>query len=224
MCLPTSTTSTVTAKMRWLKSFVKLNTALVKFGPDDLLRAREVSSPPLQHIRTKCKYVGYDHIRRSDSSPILSMSQTLRSWYCSEPDVPHTRGSVAEFANRITLDDATDLTGFLKLAYEAWGREPGYARLWASLNLTLTMWIYRRSVLAPSVKLQRRTHLTKEQYGKCLMSLSADSTYLDYLLGRKLNDDHRGPTYARIKQVFVRRLQDEGVAHAIFPNTTWSSR
>ena len=30
--------------------------------------------------------------------------------------------------------------------------------------------------------------------------------------------------YARIKQVFVRRLRDEGVAHAIFPNTTWSSR
>jgi hypothetical protein len=207
------------------EEFRQLNSALVKFSPDDLLRAKEVQSPSLQRLRARCKFIGYDHVRHNDTtSPILSMSQVIRAWFGSEPDVPSVHGSASSLADRLTLDDAVELANFLNMAFEAWGRDKVYARLWSQLNLTLVLWVYRRSVLAPPQKVQRRTHLTREQFGKCMHALSADGGYLDYLLGRKFNDDHRGPTYARIKQVFVRRLRDEGISNALFPNASWGSR
>jgi hypothetical protein len=204
------------------EEFHRLNSSLVRFGPDDLLRAREVGSPSLQRLRKLCPFVGYDSIRRSDRAPLLGMSLTLRAWYGSEPEAPvSSAGSAATLADRLSLEDAHALGTFLNMCLVAWGREHQYARLWGGLNLTLCAWLYRRMVLAPVVKVQRRTRLESDQFGKCLMALSADSLYLDYLVGRRLSDDHRAPTYNRIKSAFVRRLRDDGVKAPVFPQPPW---
>lgn len=46
-------------------------------------------------------------------------------------------------------------------------------------------------------------------FRKCLMSLAADASYCDWLLGRAMGDRDRGPAYSRIKQIFTRRLLEE---------------
>src|SRR3977135_3009775 len=44
--------------------FVRLNSALVRMRPDDVLRGLESTSPALKQLRADCNFVGYDQIRR----------------------------------------------------------------------------------------------------------------------------------------------------------------
>ena len=50
---------------------------------------------------------------------------------------------------------------------------------------------------------------SNDLFRKCLMSLSADAGYADWLVGRKLGDRDRSPAYSRIKQIFTGRIMDE---------------
>ena len=71
------------------EEFVELNSALVKMRPDDILRGLEGTIPALQIIRQGCAFVGYDQIRRNNTSaPILSMSALLRCWVGASTDTP----------------------------------------------------------------------------------------------------------------------------------------
>lgn len=187
--------------------FERLNSALVKMRPDDFLRAREASSEPLQIIRKKCGFVGYDMIRRNERSPILSMSTILRCWSASRAEVPTAGGiSASEAAAGLNVDEANKITDFLCLAYDAFGRDPEYARVWSALTLTISMWLYRRTVLSQN---STATYLTREEFAKGLMALTADSRHMDWLVGRMLNDRDRAPAYNRMKVIFAARLYTE---------------
>lgn len=195
-------------------AFVDLNTALVKMRPDDVLRGLEGSVPILRKVREACPFVGYDHIRRGTYSPILSMSLVFRVWFSSRNDTP-TNGSSGLSARGImeTFDDesAERLIIFLRTAYEAWGKDQENNRLWGALNLTLCAWIFRRLVMNESTDpTKRSSRLTLVQFKKCLMSLSADGNYVDWLVGRSLSDRDRSPCYKRIAAVIRSRLQDDG--------------
>ncbi len=203
------------------REFVDLNAHLVSMKPDDNLRGLEACLPALQKIRELCPFVGYDSIRRGERSPILSMSMTVRAWDQSATDVPGC-GSVssASLAESISVEDAELLAGFLNVAMTAWGRDREYGRLWLAVNMTICMWLYRRIVLTSySSKTPR---LSKDQFTKCLMGLSADPTYLDWLAGRHIGRHDRAPCYARIKQIFVKRLNDMGVPKANLPAPAWT--
>jgi hypothetical protein len=194
------------------KEFVRLNSSLVKLRPDDILRGMEPSTPALQRIRRKCGFVGYDMIRRSEKAPVLSMSAFIRSWAAAKQDVPQTGSSLEALA---TLEDDHE-TGhaidFATVCYEAWHRDMEYARLWSALNMTLCGWLYRRAVMGDRLSAASRTaRFSKEEFRKCLMALSAESQYLDYLVGRQLNDRDRAPAYSRVKAIFQRRhFQETG--------------
>ena len=202
--------------------YVRYNSKLVIQRPDDVLRAIEHTSPPLQSIRKACSYVGYDMIRRGDKAPMVSMSLLLRCWVGSAAEVPSSTGcAAAEVARNLSQDDASTLIQFLHCAYSAWGRDLEYGRLWASLNLSLAMWLYRRLVLTTySAKSPR---LTKDQFGKCLMSLSADKTYLDWLVGRQLTERDRSPAYQRMKTLFANRLAVDMGRRPALPQPAWST-
>lgn len=202
--------------------YVRFNSKLVNQRPDDVLRAIEHTSEPLQYVRRMCPFVGYDMIRRGPSSPMVSMATLLRCWFGSAPEVPTHAGMAAgDLARALSMDDANALCEFLKLAHSAWGKDAEYGRLWGALNMTVSMWLYRRMVITPySPKTPR---LTKDQFGKCLMSLSADPTYLDWLMGRALRERDRSPCYSRIKAIFAVRLTTELGKKPLLPSPAWST-
>lgn len=204
------------------EEFVRLNSSLVKLRPDDILRGLEASLPTLQRLRKKCPFVGYDMIRRNEKAPILSMSMVLRQWYASFQESPSSApiSSTQIAQTSLTESEVDTLIAFLTICYDAWGRDMEYARLWASLNLGLCMWLFRRLVLGHDVSAVS-TRLTHDQFRKCLMALSADSKYLDYLVGRKFNERDRSPAYQRIKARFAGRLYQETGKKPKLPNPPW---
>ncbi len=212
--------------------FVRLNSALVRMRPDDILRGLEASTPFLAKIRKECPFVGYDNIRRSSSSsPVLGMSQVVRNWAGSSTETPSPNlpggGSVASAALHIDANSVDDLIRFLNIAHQAWGRDPEYFRLWGQLNLTVCMWLWRRLVTNVSRSgTTRYIAVTAPQFKQCLMALSANHDYLDWLPGRNLSDRDRSPCYVRIKNIFTRRLSEEmrDKRKILLPLPPWASR
>jgi hypothetical protein len=201
--------------------FVRLNSSLVRMKPDDILRGLEASLPQLQRIRKACPFVGYDQVRRSDHSPILSMSVLLRCWEGGKRDVPASsvsRGVV--IAQGLQDDDVKELTRFLGCCFKAWGRDYEYQRLWASLNFTLCAWLYRRTVL--TAHSGKSIRLTDDLFTKAMMSLSAETQYLDYLVGRHMGDRDRAPAYTRITNICASRIREETGKKAMFPRPAWA--
>jgi len=205
------------------EEFFRVNQHLVNIRPDDKLRALELTLPVLLEIRRHCPFVGYDHIRRNGSSPIISMSKLLRNWMASSAETPVSGGSASvHVAAQLQAASAKDLIDFLRLAHAAWGRDPEYARLWAGLNLTMCMWLYRNMVL--DTYTERTTELTKQQFGRALSTLSSNGAYLDWLVSRNLSDHSRSPAYTRMKKVMLPRLREDlGTSRIYFPDPPWVS-
>jgi hypothetical protein len=129
-----------------------------------------------------------------------------------------------------SLDQASvqNLIAFLSTAHSAWGRDPEYYRLWGNLNLSLCMWLWNRLVIDRDRSgAKRYSVLNIPEFKKCLMSLSADSNYVAWLLGRNLTDRDRSPCYRKIKDVFVRRLAEDRKAETekrpSLPSPVWVS-
>ena len=205
------------------QEFVNLNSRLVNMKPDDILRGLEGIHTSLAKVRRRCTYVGYDQIRRGPKSPLLSMSALLRCWFASAPEVPAAGGmSSTDIVERFTDEEAESVIAFLDMAMHAWGRDVEYHRLWLNLNLTICMWLYRRMVVTPYSS--KTPKLTKDQFTKCLMMLSGDAHYLDWIVSRTLRDKDRGPTYSRIKGLFAKRLETDTGKKPNLPQPSWASR
>ena len=203
--------------------FVNLNSQIVKMRPDDILRGLEETYEPLRKLRRRCPFVGYDQIRRNEKAPVLSMSATLRSWNGSATEIPKGGGiSAAQLARTFSMEEAETLVSFLDCAIAAWGRDAVNARLWGNLNLCICMWMYRRLVITPySARTQK---IGKDQFTKCLMSLSAAEIYADWLVGRNLNTRDLAPAYGRIKGIFSGRLEQDTGKKPSLPQPAWASR
>jgi len=202
--------------------FVKLNQHLVNLKPDDIVRGMESSCPPLAKLRQRCKYVGYDNIRRSDTSPVIAMAQLLRCWAGSANDTPRAGGiSAAQLAERFSMSDCDELVGFLDCAFTAWSRDAVNAKLWGALNITLCMWLYRRMHL--SVHSSKTTRVSQENFTKCLMSVAAAEIYVSWLVGRQLAPRDLKPCYDRLKKVFAGRLEKETNKRPLMPAPAWAT-
>lgn len=223
-------------RMHWFEDvaqmaeeFEELNSALVNWKPDDILRARECYMPALQELRKICPFIGYTMIRRSTGAPLISMSAVLRCWFGSESEVPMAGAgkSARNAAERLTMDEAKALAAYLELPHAAWGRDAEFFKLWGNLTLCLTMWMYRRTVI--QLYTPATTRLTRDQFRNGLGALSADARFLEFLQGRGLNDVSRAPTYNRIKSVFASRLESEfggktksGATKLRLPTPSWA--
>lgn len=204
--------------------YMRLNDKLVNMKPDDLMRALEQNSPPLQEIRRICDFVGYDNIRKSTSnSLVIGMSALIKCWFTSKCETPSSGGlePSLELVDRLDETEVRDMTAFLNVAYGAWGNDPENYRLWSNLNLIMCMWMFRVLVLKHESK--KTVMLNAAQFGRCLMSVSADSAYVDWLLGRKLGERDRSPCYSRLKTIFGRRLiEDNANKRPMFPQPAWA--
>ncbi len=208
------------------REFVNLQLQLVRMRPDDILRGMEGATPALARIRTRCPFVGYGHVRHGDQRknfPIVSMSTLLRAWLAARGETPAYKGtqSALAAAEAITLTDADQLSDFCSLANQSWGQDPEYYRLWTALNVTLCMWFFRSVVLQPYGP--RRLAMTRSQFAKCLMALSADSSYIDWLGGRHLSERDRSPAYGRLKAIFTARIAEDTGAKPMLPVPVWTA-
>lgn len=205
------------------EEFVRLNSSLVRLRPDDILRGLEGHSEALQYIRKHCPFVGYDMVRRSARAPVVGMSTLLRCWTASAAETPSAAGgSAAQIARSLTLDDAKLCAQFITAAEKAWGRDQEYARLYAGLNLTLCMWLFRRTVIKPYVP-GVTTSMTLDQFRACMLGVSANVHYLDYIVGRKLGDRDRSPAYRRLKDTIGKRYTLDTRKRARLPSPPWAS-
>jgi len=209
--------------------FVKLNTAIKKMKPDDLLRGLAPNMPNLQRIMRECPFIGYTHIRRKGSGgPLVNLATVLRGWDKSSTETPSgsSRGlSITQVASAQDNTSTANLIKVMSLMDNAWGRDPEYYKLWGNLNMTICMWLYRRMVIDTTRKGGARVSvLSDTQFKHCLMALSANSSYLDWLVSRTLNDRDRSPALSRIKTIFTRRLIEDGMTKPYLPQPAWSSK
>jgi len=201
--------------------FVELNSQLVPLRPDDILRALEGTNQALKKIHDKCPFIGYDSIRRTEKSPMLSMSSALRAWFCSAPEVPGGRGmSAIDMAESINPEDVDRLIDGLTICHQSWGRDQQYQRLWNGLNLTITLWLYRRTVIAQYSP--ATTRLDRASFGRCLCSLSATGGYLDWLHGRNMGNRDRAPCFNRMKIIFAKRIAEDSNKKPRLPGPAWA--
>lgn len=193
------------------KEYVKLNSSIVKMNPDDVLRGMEGSLATLHNLRRECPFVGYDHIRRNPEAPVLSMSAAIRCWSGARTETPKVgAGSALTLAETLTVEDVDEMGRFLKVARAAWGSDPQNHRLWSSLNLTMCMWLWRRLVTDRDRSgTKRYVVLNADLFKKCLMQVSANSDYIDWLVGRNMSERDRAPCYSRLRTIFVTRLKQE---------------
>lgn len=205
--------------------FRNVNSHIVSMRPDDHLRAFEMESEPLARLRRECPFVGYDMVRRGESAPLLSMSTTIRSWAAAGKEVPVSggiSGGAMRIAEFLTEEDVDHLVQFLNIAKLTWGSDKEYLRLWGNLNLTVCMWLFRRTVIAGySAKSAR---LTPAQFSKCMTALSASEAYLEWLRSRTFSETNRSPAYKRVKDLFVKRLSEELGRRPNLPQPAWGGR
>ena len=213
------------------EEFVRLNSWLVRFKPDDILRGLEQTEPALGKLREVCSsngfsFIGYDNIRRSSSSSaIVGMSPVLRAWFGSVNDTPRMEVTATKLVVRLDDENITQLGSFLNCAFHAWNTDPQSYRLWGNLNLLVCMWLFRRIVLKQNDgPTKRHVYITVRQFAQCLMSLSADADYRDWLFGRAIIERDRAGCYKRIKEAFVPRLMHElGMKQVKMPGGEWTT-
>ena len=209
--------------------FVELNGKLVNMRPDDILRALEEDLPELRRVRSCCDFVSYGQVQRTNTAKaVIGMSALLRCWYMARVEVPSSHAPRAtELATALDAAEADKLILFMQTARSAWGTDPENYRLWNGLNLTICMWIWRRLVINTERGVKKAVVLTPEEFRKCLMSVSANGDYLEWLVGRQIGERDRAPCYGRLKAIFIKRLSEGRDAKSpklMFPQPSWAPR
>jgi hypothetical protein len=202
--------------------FLMLNTPISRKKPDDQLRAMQESSKPLQMLQKQCPYIGYRFLRANPDAPILSMAAVLRCWHGAGNETPAPNGTAVNLGLNLTIEDAEQVSQFLQVAFAAWGKDIENARLWSSLNLCILMWLWRVLVLDRDRTGSRRyVVLTVDQFRHCLMAVSADKEYTEWLVGRNTAERDRAPCYRRLRTIFMLRIHREIEGKFKMPQPSW---
>lgn len=208
------------------EEYVRLNTAINRMKPDDLLRGLLATTASIRKVKNECGFVGFDHIGYKGGPYVLSMSVAFRTWFCSNGDTPISNPhgvSIPRITQEIDDDELRNMITFLNLAFAAWSRDVGNRRLWSGLNMTVSAWMYRKLVLERPSGVKRHLIMSNAQFRQCLMSVSATETYLEWLPGRTMGDRDRSPCYGRLKAIFTRRLQqDSDNKRILLPQPAWA--
>lgn len=209
------------------EEFVDGNSDLARMKNDDIMRGAESFNDHLAAIRRKCPFLGYSNVRMGGKI-VLAMSAAIRVWFGSASHTPTPGPASTEALKQLDEKEARRICQVLTVCYEAWGADKENYRLWGTLNLSLVMWLWRRLVLQEGLPAKRGgvaiTVLTPEQFRQCLMALSANHLYVEWLLGRGLRERDRSPAYVKIKSIFAGRLGGMGFGRPILPIVDWASR
>jgi hypothetical protein len=208
------------------EEFITLNSALVRMRNDDIIRGLEALNPHVAAIRRRCPHIGYDGVRGTRARVLVSMASVLRTWFGSAGATPTTGPSSTDAVKMLDDGQVAQLCSFMTVCYEAWGNDKEHFRLWSSLNLAVLMWLWRRVVLGTGLPPYRGgtrvVTMKTDQFMRCMMSVAADPKYSEWLIGRALRERDRSPCYARVREIFGRRLALDGIKSARFPQEDWT--
>ena len=204
--------------------YVELQRKICGHKADDMLKGLEFSTPSLQLLRQKCPFVGYTRLRGSaEHKARLSVSGVLKAWFGSRSEAPNSAGPGTYDASKVfSIEDANQLSAFLRLAESAWTFHPNYWPLWGQLNMTVCMWLYRRCVLSVT---EGFPSMTAEQFSSCLASLPTAKIGQSFMYVQFLNRKgfaDRGPVYSEIVKSFTSALRTEHKARVKFPEPPWT--
>ena len=142
-------------------------------------------------------------------------------------DTPNPGPSTVEVAKMLDEVEEKRLCQVLATCHEAWGYDVENFRLWGALNLGVTFWLWRRLVLREGMAPRRGgaaiVALTPDEFRQCLMAVSANRPYIEWLVGRGLRERDRSPAYIRIRSIFAGRLGGMGYGRPNLPQASWSS-
>jgi|SRR5215831_829163 len=209
--------------------FVTLNSSLVRMRPDDFMRGLEPTNEWLAYIRKACPFVGYSNVRQNaNSKVVVAMSTSLRAWFGSAGEVPDPGPTGIDAAKTLTEDEARRFCHVMKVCHEAWGNAPENYRLWSALNLGLVFWMWRKLVLRENVERKRGglaiATLTPDQFRQCLLALSANGRYVEWLIGRRFAERDRSAAYGHVKSIFAGRIGGMGLGRPTLPAPEWGGR
>jgi hypothetical protein len=205
------------------EEFVRLNSSLVRMTPDDILRGLEGGMPLMRKIKENLFFITYNTPRRkAGEQSTISMSAALVCWAASAPETPGTSGTALAIAQTMDEEFVDGLIAFMSCCCDAWGRDFEYARLWGRCNLITCAWLYRRTVFSGTQRSNKTVRLNRDQFTKCLMSLSANDKYLEWVRGRLYNDMSRAPCYSRVTTLFAPRIVEMTGKKPLFPRPPWA--
>lgn len=210
--------------------FVELNDVIRRITSDDRLKAAALDNKALQVLSHRAPFVGYNVAKAKKMPPhaaFLNMSMALRLWVCANNETPviGTGKSASAMAEELTQAEADELGKALQAMYEAWGRDTEVRKLWGALNLGLCLWLYVRLVLGRSTHPNSRfTRMDRDTFIQCMMQLSTQARYMDWLVNRQLDDTNRMPAYKRIREQVAARYHQVTGKKANLPNPDWYTR
>lgn len=209
-----------------VKEYIRCNSKIASHTSGDQLKALVTLYPTtLGFISKKCSFVSFSSRRIDGGKANVNFSMCISAWTHSKRNKPTDGGfgKVEDMARDLTPADAAQLAEFLKLAHDAWGREPAIATLWGNLNLTLCMWLYRRVVLAATVAPSRRkkavTQVTPVQFRNALMELVGynKGNYVAILRNRTLSNDADNTYEKYLCDPLRARWRNDGVGDVWLP-------
>jgi len=190
--------------------YIERNKQLVVRKADDTLRAMEAFTPMLRTLRDNCPFVAYSRIHSSGSTVrrMISMSNLLRYWTCAGNEAPATFATAEQIAKTLTQEQVDTITPFLNMCLAAWGYDKENDDMWCQLNMTVTMWLYRHTVLDTGSALARITKISPETFQRCLVATSVDTDYCLWLnaIKKKAFTDSRSACLRRLREIFAKVL------------------
>jgi hypothetical protein len=201
--------------------FDRLNTPIAKMSANDRLKSMSFTNPVIHMIMEECSFVGFHHTQLGqNAAKVLQLSVALRSWKSGKSKFVGVGSHDAVIIGEtISEEEAKDLIKFLKASHKAFGNDKEYFSLWGNLNLSIVAWLWIRLILE---RVPRVTAITEEDFVRCMMSLGSDNAYVPWLKGKNLSVHSRSPCYTRVKDIFAKRLREEGYDKRIlFPGAEW---
>ena len=193
------------------EEYIRCQCSLKTSTVDDKLKGIAVGHPPLQKIAQFCTFVTYKRAStRSDC--LISMSDVVHCWFDASTNPP-TRYSgdkgipIEECAKLITDKDAACIIEWLLVCQISLGTVNRV--LWAPLNMTLCLWLYKQMVKGGCKG--PCTRLKIAEFGRGLAGL-VNMKYTNYLKGLKLTTPNAGGNaFALLREHFRGGLASAGI-------------
>ena len=212
--------------IRMCEDFIEISKHIKTPTADNLLKALEGVERHVKLIRKSCPFIGYAHLWKNSSAPVVNMSRVIRSLIISKQEMPgsgFTGGSAVELAKALTPEETHCLISFMRAAFKAWGRDKEFRPMWNALNLTICLWFFRR-MSKGELFCGRGTPISVAHFSQCLLALSLNPRYLTLISqkGRRIHaPETRNPICRELMKTFEQKLDAEGLTDVPLPKPNW---
>lgn len=220
------------ADMAEMSSHYRELNSKISFGsPDDTLKAMAFSNDSIKEIKARCPFIGYGTRNRvgANAENFVSMAAFTNAWNTAGFDaLKSSFGSAISFMGSVSTGEAVDIAEAANAMHRAWGVGKEMSSLWKKLNVVCCLWFWRRSVLGWSGSSKangswKRSNqrVPAKDFERGFMSLSANGTYLDWLVGRSNMGKDSQECARRVKLIILDRIESDTGTRPPLPTSSW---